>query len=398
VREDACARTGQACSIYRLMLTPAPVRLVSLAVAPLSVPLYEPFVIATGRIDTTRAALVSVTLEDPASGQRAQGIGEAAALPNVTHEDQPELLAALSRLAQRHAGASGPHWSNLADLGPWLDAELSGLPVARAGLECAVLDAWSRLLGVPLYALLRGDRETQPITLETDITLPIAEPSHMADLAAGYRARGFRAFKVKVGKDLEHDVDALLRVHERVRDASFLLDANAGFSAEQALELVTRARDAGLRLACFEQPCARDDLAGMARVTAEAGLPVIADESVRNHDDLARVVRARAAHGINLKLVKSGGPLAAFALAQAARAHGMSLMCGGMVETRLGMSAMAHVVCALGGVDFVDLDTAFLLAEERFDGGYVDQGALLSLTRAPGLGVVLASEWQASAG
>ena len=77
---------------------------------------------------------------------------------------------------------------------------------------------------------------------------------------------------------------------------------------------------------------------------------------------LTELVKARAAHGVNLKLAKLGGPVSAMALAARARAAGMRLMAGAMVETRVGLLAMAHVVAALGGVDWVDLDTAFLLA------------------------------------
>ncbi|HMI91247.1 MAG TPA: enolase C-terminal domain-like protein, partial [Polyangiales bacterium] len=145
---------------------------------------------------------------------------------------------------------------------------------------------------------------------------------------------------------------------------------------------------------CFEQPCARADLDGMAEVAAKAGVPVIADESVTTLAELERVIEARAAHGVNLKLAKSGGLLPALAIGRAARVAGLQLMCGGMVETRLGMTAMAHVACALGGrpggaggtaVEYIDLDTAFLLASDPFEGGYEARGAELTLTGGPGL-------------
>jgi L-alanine-DL-glutamate epimerase-like enolase superfamily enzyme len=209
----------------------------------------------------------------------------------------------------------------------------------------------------------------------------------MMELAMNHRARGFRCFKVKVGKSFDDDVRALLGVHARVPDATFRLDANEGFTASQALELVQAARAAGLTLECFEQPCAREDLEGMAKVAREAGVCVLADESVRDAADLARVIEAGAAHGVNLKLAKSGGLLASLELGRKARAAGLQVMCGGMVETRLGMTAMAHVSCALEQVEFIDLDTAFLLAEDPFDGGYRARGAELELTPGPGFDV-----------
>jgi L-alanine-DL-glutamate epimerase-like enolase superfamily enzyme len=354
-------------------------RIVSISVSPLSVPLLEPFVIASGRVDTTRAALVRAIVVDEQSNARAQGLGEAAALPPVTREDQPELLDAIARAAE---SCSQVNVGDRAALARWLDAELAHSPVARAGVECALLDAISQLAGVPLCTWLAN---AAPCTLQTDITLPIAEPEHMAQLAVGYRARGFRAFKVKVGKRLDDDIRALERVHTRVPDASFRLDANAGFTAPQALQLMAAARRARLVVECFEQPCAAEDLEGMAKVTRESGVPVIADESVKDLADLERVLAHRACSGVNLKLAKSGGLLSAFELGRRTQAHGLALMCGGMVETRLGMSAMAHVACALGNVQYIDLDTAFLLAQERFEGGYTERGPKLQLHDGPGL-------------
>jgi L-alanine-DL-glutamate epimerase-like enolase superfamily enzyme len=223
--------------------------------------------------------------------------------------------------------------------------------------------------------------------LTTDITLPIAEPDAMVALAVEYAARGFSAFKVKVGRDWRADRTALEAVARAVPRARFLLDANGGFSARDALSLLDAVLASGLTVDCYEQPCARDDLAGMAAVTARSPVPVVADESFRDEADLTALLDARAAHGVNLKLVKLGGPWRALSLARKARAAGLRLMAGAMVETRVGLLAMAHVVAALGGVDWVDLDTAFLLADDPFEGGWTISGAELRLTEEPGLGV-----------
>lgn len=358
-------------------------RIERIEISPLSVPLLEPFVIATGRIDTTRAALVRASVIDD-SGRRELGLGEAAALPPVTREDQPQLLSQLNQ-----AAASLIHESiaTLDELTALLDRLFVAAPVARAGMECALLDACARLNDQPLCTWLTG---APPITLTTDMTLPIAEPTHMAELAVGYRARGFRVFKVKVGKSIDDDIRALSLIASHVPDACFRLDANAGFTADQALRVLDACAQARLVVECFEQPCGRDDLLGMARVSSMTEVPVVADESVRTLDELERVHQVGAANGVNLKLVKSGGLVSALAIGQRARQLGMRVMCGGMVETRLGMSAMGHVACALGGVDYVDLDTAFLLASDPFVGGYVDCGADLTFGCESGLGLRVA--------
>ena len=125
----------------------------------------------------------------------------------------------------------------------------------------------------------------------------------------------------------------------------------------------------------------------MAEVTARSPVPIVADESFRGAADLDRLFAARAAHAVNLKLAKLGGPVPAVALGREARRLGLGLMAGAMVETRVGIATMAHVVAALGGVEWVDLDTAFLLAADPFEGGYSSEGARLFVEPGVGVGV-----------
>jgi L-alanine-DL-glutamate epimerase-like enolase superfamily enzyme len=326
----------------------------------LSVPLREPFVIATARMDATRAVLVTALVEG------VNGYGEAAALPPVTTEDQPELLEIVRRADPSR-----------------LDRIES--PVARAAIECAILDAEARRSGVPLARWLSPTAPLSPLT--TDVTIPIAPPAKMAANARAWRARGFECFKVKVGRSAADDREALRAIHEAAPGAKLRIDANEGFSAEEALSLVEWALGAGLALELFEQPCRRADVDGMARVTAGSPVPVVADESVRTMEDLEVVLRAQAARGVNLKLAKHGGLRAALEIGRRAKREGLGIMAGAMVETKLGLTAMAHVVCALGGVDWVDLDTALLLVEDPFVGGLIGEGPSLSVSDGGGLAI-----------
>jgi L-Ala-D/L-Glu epimerase len=373
-------------------------RIVQVEIAPLSVPLLEPFVIATGRVDVTRAAQVKLTLREESSGQTSWGLGEGAALWPVTVEDQPQVLAALEVAAQRLSGTvlHVPRLDGslaldvqaLADVSALFEETFPEAPVARAALETAWCDAWARLLGLPLRTLFGGPTGASVRTLTSDITIPIAEPEQMARGARAWADQGFTHFKVKVGKDLDADVKALLAIHDAVPGARFRIDANAGFTASDAIRLVRTIEAKQLVVECFEQPCPAEDLEAMALVTAALDVPVIADESVKRLLDLERIIAMRAADGVNLKLVKSGGPLGCLAIGRAAKQHQMPLMIGGMVETRLGMTAGAHVAAALGGVEFVDLDTAWLLAADPYEGrGYVAQGPHYELPDEPGLGI-----------
>jgi L-alanine-DL-glutamate epimerase-like enolase superfamily enzyme len=246
----------------------------------------------------------------------------------------------------------------------------------------AMLDAWSSLDGAALFRWLGGE---EAVELVTDITLPILAPARMAQLAGQWHARGFRSFKIKVGKSLAQDLEALRAVCAAVPGCSFRPDANAGLRPLEAVRWVKEARALGATVECFEQPCA--SLEEMAQVCALLDVPVLADESVKTLDELEEVARAKAATGVNLKIAKSGGLLNARAIGLAAQARGWAVMVGGMVESRLGMTAAAHLCASLGGVQFPDLDTAWLLAEDPFDGGYRADGPKYTLSEEPGLAV-----------
>jgi L-alanine-DL-glutamate epimerase-like enolase superfamily enzyme len=357
-----------------------------LSARPLSIPLREPFVIASGRVDTTRAVEVCARVQW--RGRVEMGFGEAACLPPVTLEDQPDVLRAIAHAAGELERR--PIRAEAAAIEAAIDGTLPGAPVARAGVETALLDALARIAGVPLRALLGGERGSATDELETDVTVAIASPPRMAELAREWFARGFRLLKIKVGKDVDADVRSLEAIARAVPAARLRVDANAGYSPEQAIELASACDRLGFGEAveCWEQPCAAADLEGMGRVAATVRAPVIADESVKSAGDLEAVLRMRCAGGINLKLAKMGGVLACVRLGRAAQAAGLRLMIGGMVETRLGMTAAAHVACALGGVDFVDLDTAWLLAGDPYDGGYVADGPRYRMPHGPGLALV----------
>jgi L-alanine-DL-glutamate epimerase-like enolase superfamily enzyme len=125
----------------------------------------------------------------------------------------------------------------------------------------------------------------------------------------------------------------------------------------------------------------------MRQVAAAVKATVVADESVKTFADLRELVQSRFAGAVNLKLAKLGGVLVTVRMGVAARAAGLGVMAGGMVETRLGMTAAANVACALGGVDFVDLDTAWLLADDPYTGGYEADGPRYTMPHSAGLGV-----------
>jgi len=136
----------------------------------------------------------------------------------------------------------------------------------------------------------------------------------------------------------------------------------------------------------FEQPVPKDDLMRMAQIRKATRIPIAADESVSTAQEALAVIRAGAADIINIKIMKSG-VIEALKIAAIARAAGIKLMLGGMVETRLAMSCSLAIAIGIGGVDILDLDTPLLLSEDPLEGGYRYAGPTMSVWSEPGLGM-----------
>jgi L-alanine-DL-glutamate epimerase-like enolase superfamily enzyme len=350
----------------------------AITAAPFPIPLIEPFTISRASVDSTRAVLVRATATD--GDRTATGYGEAA-LPLGSAETPGELVQAIDAAAARLSGRDIPSPETLTGA---IDETFAGSNPARSGLHAALLDAFARLAGRPVYDLL-GAPEALPLV--TDITLPIAEPAHRGELAAAHWKRGFRCFKIKVGADLDADQRCMEAVARATPEATLVLDANEGFTPAEALTLLRFIADTGLEVRCFEQPCPRADLAALRAVRDQTGVPIVADESIATLEDLDRLCAAKAVDGVNLKLVKMGGIDRAQAIGLRAKERGLDLMVGAMIESRLGLTAMAHLVSALGGARWVDLDTAFLLASDPYEGGMKADGDRLTLPDSPGLGM-----------
>jgi L-Ala-D/L-Glu epimerase len=342
---------------------PAPTRIQTLTVQPIDVPMRRPFGIAGGVQRVAEIALVTVTLADGTSG-----FGEAAPFPAFNGETRDGAIEALRAARPSVVGEDARAWRRIAAM---VAGTASG--AARCAIETAVLDALTRRAGLPLWAFFGGAERS----LVTDVTLPIASVDEARAEAAARVAEGFGRLKVKVGG--EADLARILVVHEAAPGAELMLDGNGGLSAEAALDLLADLRGRGILPILFEQPVPGDDLAGLALVARRGGVPVAADESVTSAADVIGVAALGAAQVVNVKPMKSG-VAGALDVAIAARAAGLGLMIGGMVETRLAMSLSACLAAGLGGFAFVDLDTPLFLAEDPFAGGYEQRGAVLDVS------------------
>jgi L-alanine-DL-glutamate epimerase-like enolase superfamily enzyme len=327
---------------------------------PLTLHLRNPFRLSYGVTESRRSFWLRL--------RNDAGWGEAAIPPYYGISDD-----AMIAFWQEVAARTAPLPDDPAAIPAWIGTD--GPAPARAALDLALHDRIARLRALPLYRLLDLPA---PKSLPTSFTIAIAEPDEMARLAAA--AARFPILKIKLGS--EDDAARLAAVRAARPDARLRVDANAGWSGEEA---VTRLRQlASLDLEMVEQPVARHDIAGLGYVQAHTELPIVADESVQRLADL-EALAAVGVCGINLKLMKVGGLGPGVAMLRRARELGLKVMLGCMIETSLGTTAMAHLS---GLADWLDLDAPLLIADDPFAGLTYDESARVQVPERPGIGAV----------
>jgi L-alanine-DL-glutamate epimerase-like enolase superfamily enzyme len=312
------------------------------------------------------ASNVLVTL---ATSDGTLGYGEGAPFPAFNGETQRDVLDACDVAGPALEGLSLGDDDAIRRV---LHDSCKRSSSARCALETALFDARARSLGVTLRALF-GGAESELITDITITTGSLDEARHEARAFSD-----FSTLKMKVGgATIEHDIARVLAVREARPEATILLDANGGFSADEAIRFADAIKKA--RVALFEQPVAPGSWDALAEVRKRTGLPIAIDESVVSAADAHEAKSRGAADAVNIKIMKSG-IFEALEIARTARAEGLKLMIGGMVETRLAMGTSACLAAGLGGFGFIDLDTPFFLATDPFEGGYVQTGERLDLS------------------
>jgi L-alanine-DL-glutamate epimerase-like enolase superfamily enzyme len=256
-----------------------------------------------------------------------------------------------------------------------LDRVLLGNTSARAAIDMALHDWIGKRLGQPVWRLLGLDRATAP---HSCVTLGMASPEEMERKLE--TVLHFPMIKVKLGAP--GDVDNLRRIRRRYQ-GRLRVDANTAWSPPDAVRVLRAIEPLDIEL--VEQPVPRADLDGLRWVRERSPIPVFADESVHAAADVSNLVGR--VDGVNLKLMKSGGLREMLRTIHAARAHGMKVMLGSMVETSLALSAAAQLAPL---ADYLDLDGHWLLRDDPFSGAPAEVGRI-ELSDRPGLGVTLAA-------
>ncbi len=296
------------------------------------------------------------------------GYGEAA--PNVRygedHNKTTDRINGVKSLFEKY-----DLW-HFVDLKDEIFAGITDQNCARCALDIAIMDWIGKKLNAPLYKIWGLDKSKTPLTsysIGIDTIEVIKKKVRAADK--------YPLLKIKVGKDNDEEIIDAVR---SITDKPIRVDANEGWkSKEVALEKIKWLQSMGIEF--IEQPMPSDMIEETRWLRDRVDIPIVADEAVKTVTDIPKL--AEAYDGINIKLMKAGGPQEALRMIHLARAMNMKIMLGCMIESAIAISAAAHLSPL---VDWADLDGNLLLREDPYQGVGVEKGKLI-LNDQPGLGI-----------
>ncbi len=341
-----------------------------------NIPLVEPFVISLETITEAQNVLVEIETDSMLTGR-----GECSPYRSIAGETQDTCMAAGKLLAQILNGRPA---LALEDNLRVLDRAVWGNHCIKSAFDMALYDLAAQTAGMPLYTFLGGANHKP---LATDMTVGLGEPRQMAAEALRFRDEGFHAIKVKLGTTMDADVARIEAVRTAVGPGVPLrIDANQGWDTLTAVRTLQALEPFGIDYC--EQPVSRRSDTALAEVRRRSPIPIMADEALGDHYDALRLVRANACDMFNIKLAKSGGIRNALLITAVAEAAGIPCQIGCFSESRLAMTAFAHVALARANISYYDLDCAVMLSRDPVQGGaQYGPGGSISVPDAPGLGI-----------
>ncbi|NII25702.1 dipeptide epimerase [Pseudoflavitalea sp. X16] len=338
-----------------------------------SIPMH-PFTIATGTMHFAQNTFIRVHTD---AGM--YGVGECSAFPMIAGETQNTCFEMAKDFAALWKGKEA---MSISDRLRELDAFTAFNSTVKSAFDMALYDLAAKQAGVPLYRYLGGKQKE----LETDLTIGIDTPGKMAAAATGFIQRGVRIIKIKLGKDAREDVERIRQIREAVgADILLRIDANQGWSYEDALYALTTMGPYNIQFC--EQPMRHWDDHHLPALRKQSPIKIMADESVFDHHDAQRLITADACDYVNIKFAKSGGIAEAIKINKVCADHKIPCMMGGMLESRVALTAFGHFALAHDNVIFYDMDTCMLGHKaDPVTGGVQYKGFFLEVPEAAGIG------------
>ncbi len=333
-----------------------------------------PFTIATGTMHYAQNVFIRIYTDDG-----FYGVGECSAFPMIVGETQ----ATCFEMAKDFAGIwKGKDALQVEERMNELHSFTAFNSTIKSAFDMALFDIAAKIAKQPLYEFLGGCKKE----IETDLTIGIDTPEMMAQKAIEFKKNGVRMIKIKLGKDGDLDIERIKLIRKVVGDEIVLrIDANQGWSYETAKEVLHEIAEC--RIQFCEQPMRAWDDDKLPQLRKHSPVKIMADESVFDHHDAERLIKANACDYVNIKFSKSGGILEAKKINRVCEENNIPCMMGGMLESRIALTAFAHFALANDNIVFYDMDTCMLGHKtDPVTGGVKYNGYFLEMPDAYGIG------------
>lgn len=352
-------------------------KITSISIARLSIPLIRPFITAVRRTENVEDTVVMIKTD---CGKI--GYGSGAATPAITGDTHESMLSAIKEsIAPRLIGHSMDEFNHLLHL---IDTALPKNTSAKAAVDIALHDLFAQKCQLPLYQFLGGHKNT----IDSCITVSVKDANEMVEDARTFAAQGFKTLKIKLGLNPDDDIARVRAIRAVLGDNTVLaVDANQGWDVDNALRVIRCFEQENLQISFVEQPVKAFDLVGLKHIHDNVPLFIMADEACFSPADALYISQHDVSDGINIKLMKAGGIAQANAIYHIATAANIRLMVGCMLESPIGVAAAASFAVSKPDILFADLDPMALIRKNPLIGGAQLQGNQIVLSYKPGLGI-----------
>ncbi|MBX2964309.1 MAG: dipeptide epimerase [Cyclobacteriaceae bacterium] len=336
----------------------------------------KPYTIAFKTVDEVRNAFVKITLENGVTG-----LGSGNPSEYVVGENLTQTLNALQEKNLEFLVGRDIREMKQLTYETW--QKFPKNPAARAAIDIALHDAFTKFLGIPLVKYLGQKIQSMP----TSNTIGIKNVTETLKETDEYLKQGFKAIKVKLGKDLTEDIERMIKMREQFGyDYAIRIDANQGYNAQQTIAFYQQTKN--LKIELIEQPLPAKAISEMKNLPDDVRNVIAADESLITPKDALELVKPPRACGIfNIKLMKCGGITQGLKIADIAFQEGIDLFWGCNDESIISITAALHAAFACSNTKYIDLDGSLDLGNDIVNGGFILKDGIMYCSDKPGLGV-----------